>query len=231
MSSPNEKEWNSMISVQAEIEIQGDLSLANISQKLEEVNIPKQILKSAIVKLQEELVIDLCGQQYQRNPNRQFSRAGTTRRTLLTRHGQIKFKLAKVYDLSTDRYIRPLLVYVGVLPKKRIVDDLVLECAEIATYLTYRDSKTVIESLTNSQVSRCRIHNCVQQVGAFMDRERRKAPAVDVDLIEGDGTKCHGLGKKKNEIGVILGKNQESGEKSLLGFDVNKDWKETAGSV
>jgi hypothetical protein len=228
MSSPNEKEWNSMISVQAEIEIQGDLSLANISRELEEINIPKEILKSAIVKLQEELVMDLCGQQYKRNPNRQFSRAGTTGRTLLTRHGQIEFKLAKVYDLSTDRYIRPLLVYVGVLPKKRIVDDLVLECSEIATYLTYRDSKTVIENLTNAEVSRCRIHGCVQRVGAFMDGERRKAPVVDQDLIEGDGTKCHGLGGKKNEIGVVLGRNQGSGEKSLLGLSINGDWKETA---
>jgi len=34
-----------MISVQTEIEIQGDLSLANISRELEEVNIPKQVLK------------------------------------------------------------------------------------------------------------------------------------------------------------------------------------------
>lgn len=61
-----------------------------------------------------------------------------------------------------------------------------------------------------------------------MNRERRKAPVADQDLIEGDGTKCHGLGGRKNEVNVILGKNQESGEKSLLGLDVNKDWKETA---
>ena len=61
-----------------------------------------------------------------------------------------------------------------------------------------------------------------------MNEERRKAPAVDVDLIEGDGTKSHGLGGKKNEINVILGKNQETGEKNLLGLAVNEDWKKTA---
>lgn len=132
-----------------------------------------------------------------------------------------------MHDLRNDSYFRPLLVYVGVLPRQRIVDDLVLECAELATYLTYRDSKTVVENLTNAEVSRCRIHGCVQRVGAFMNAERREAPVKDQDLILGDGTKCHGLGKKKNEINVILGKNQATGEKNLLGLDVNRGWIET----
>jgi len=42
-----------MVSVQTQIEIQGDLNLANISRKLDEVNIPKEILKSVLTKLQE----------------------------------------------------------------------------------------------------------------------------------------------------------------------------------
>jgi hypothetical protein len=62
-----------------------------------------------------------------------------------------------------------------------------------------------------------------------MNQERRKAPVQDQDLILGDGTKCHGLGGKKNEINIVLGKNQATGEKSFLGFDVNGDWKETLG--
>jgi len=217
-----------MISVQTQIEITGDLNLASISQELDQINIPKEILKKAIVKLQDELVLDLCGPTFLRDPDRRFSRAGTTKRTLKTRHGKVEFKLAKIRDLENDSIFRPLLVYVGVEPKKRLVDDLVFECAEAATYLTYRDSKTVVENLTWAEVSRCRIHDCVMKVGAFMNEERRRAPLVELDLIEGDGTKSHGLSGKKNEIGVILGKNQESGEKNLLGLSVNKDWKETA---
>jgi transposase-like protein len=217
-----------MISVQTQIEIAGDLNLASISRELNEINIPKEVLKKAIVKLQAELVLELCGPTFLRDPKRKFNRAGTTNRTLLTRHGKVEFKLAKVRDLENDSIFRPLLLYVGVEPRKRIVDDLVFECAEAATYLTYRDSKAVIENLTSVEVSRCRIHDCVKEVGEFINEERRGAPLVDVDLIEGDGTKCHGLGGKKNEVNVILGKNQESGEKSLLGLDVNKDWKQTA---
>lgn len=42
----------------------------------------------------------------------------------------------------------------GLGPRKRVVHDLVLECAEAAAYLTYRDSKTVIENLTKTRVSK-----------------------------------------------------------------------------
>ncbi len=218
-----------MVSVQAQIEIKGDLSLTSLSRELAEINIPGKILKSALTKLQDELIMDLCGPKYERKPSREVLRAGTTSRTLWTRHGKVEFRVVRVHDLRNDCYFRPLLVYVGVLPRQRIVDDLVLECAELATYLTYRDSKMMIENLTNAEVSKCRIHGCVQRVGAFMNEERRKAPVQDQDLILGDGTKCHGLGGKKNEINVVLGKNQVTGEKNLLGLDVNGDWSETLG--
>jgi hypothetical protein len=217
-----------MVSVQTQIEIQGDLNLASISRKLDQVNIPKEILKSILVKLQDEIVLDLCGLKYLRIEDRQFKRAGTADRTLRTRHGEVSFKLAKVCSKESGGIMRPLLLYVGVEPRKRIVEDLILECAETATYLTYRDSKTVIENLTWAEVSKTRIHECVQKVGAFMNEERRKTPVRDQDLIEGDGTKSHGLCGKKNEVNVILGKDQASGEKTLLGLGVNEDWKETA---
>ena len=61
-----------------------------------------------------------------------------------------------------------------------------------------------------------------------MIQERKKTFAANMDLIEGDGTKSHGLGGKKNEINVILGKNQVTGEKNLLALAVNEDWEKTA---
>jgi transposase-like protein len=228
MLSRGKQKSEPMISVQTQIEIQGDLNLASMSRKLDEVNIPREILKAVLVKLQDEIVKDLCGTKYLRFKNRQFKRAGTTERTLSTRHGKVNFKLAKVYSKESGSIMRPLLLYVGVEPRKRIVEDLVLECAEAAIYLTYRDSKAVIENLTCAEVSRTRIHECVRKVGEFMNEERRKALAKDQELIEGDGTKSHGLHGKKNEINVILGKKLDTGEKTLLGLGVNEDWKETA---
>jgi transposase-like protein len=179
-------------------------------------------------KVQEGLVNDLCGPKYSRDKNRRFKRAGTTGRTLLTRHGRIEFMLAKVKSLENDSMLRPLLLYIGVEPRRRIIHDLVLECAEAATFLTYRDSKTVVESLTKTRISKHRIHSYVQEIGVLMEGERREEAVAETDLLYADGTKAHGLSGKKNEINVIVGKSLETGEKHLLGLSVNRDWSETA---
>jgi|GEM_PF-1961368 len=162
-----------MVSVQTEIELEGDLSIANLSRKLDEINLSKQILQASLTKLQDKLIQELCQPTYQRQPNKQFQRAETTNRTLKTRHGNIELKLVIVHNLENNSYFRPLLLYLGVSSRQRIVDDLDLECAETATYLTYRDSKTVLENLTHTTVSKNRIHTCVQKVGNFMNQERR----------------------------------------------------------
>ena len=238
MLSQNNKEWNSMVSVQTQIELQGDLSLANLSRKLDEINLPKEILKTTLTKLQNELILELCGPSHQRDPNRQFQRAATTNRSLKTRHGKIQFKLVIVHNLENNSYFRPLLVYLGVYSRQRIVDDLDLKCAEAATYLTYRDSKTVIENLTHTTVSKDRIHACVQKVGDFMNQTRRNPKKTTtiaevkevrvVDLMLGDGAKVHGYGGVKNDVSVLLGKNEVTGEKELLGFGVNELWRGVA---
>jgi len=113
--------------------------------------------------------------------------------------------------------------------------------------MTYRDSKTVLENLTHTKVSKNRIHTCVQKVGNFMNQKRRKPKnnststvattttakeeevvVREFDLLTGDDTKAHDRGGKKNEVNVILGKDHETGEKELLGLDVNKSWAQTA---
>ena len=202
-----------------------------MSRDLDEANVNKAILKAVLEKAQDQLVTELCGRKYARNRDAPFERAGTTDRTLVTRHGTIAFTLAKVRSLENESILRPLLLHIGVTPWKRIVSDLDFECAEAATYLTYRDAKTVIETLTKAKVSKHRIHACVQKVGAFIDTERREKGTEKVDLLYADGTKAHGVNGKKNEINVIVGKNTETGEKHLFGLTVNKHWKETAEQV
>ncbi|MDR2707211.1 MAG: hypothetical protein LBB87_00465, partial [Nitrososphaerota archaeon] len=84
------------------------------TKKLDEINLPKEILKTALTKLQAELILELCGSPYQRDTNRQFQRAAVTNRTLKTRHGPIQFKLVVVRNLENNSYFRPLLIYLGV---------------------------------------------------------------------------------------------------------------------
>jgi hypothetical protein len=100
----------------------------------------KEVLKAVIEKAQDQLITELCGRKYARNREAPFERAGTTGRTLVTRHGAIAFKLIKVKSLENKSILRPLLLDIGVAPRKRIVNELDLECADAATYLTYRDA-------------------------------------------------------------------------------------------
>nr|MDO8083046.1 transposase [Candidatus Freyarchaeota archaeon] len=199
---------------------------------LDEANLNREVLRAVLEEAQDQLIDELCGGKYARNQDRKFRRAGTAKRTLVTRHGTIVFKLVKVRSLENGSILRPFLLYLGLEPRKRVVDDLIFECAESATLLTYRDAQTVIRNLTKAEVPKSRIHSYVQQVGAFVDQERRKTEKPKTDLLYADGTKAHGLNqKKKNEINVILGKDAKTGEKSLLGLTVNREWRETAKQV
>ncbi|MDR0459863.1 MAG: hypothetical protein LBH62_00245 [Nitrososphaerota archaeon] len=59
-----------MISVQTEIELEGDLNIANLSRKLDEINLPKEILQTSLTKLQNNLIQELCQTTpYQRQTN------------------------------------------------------------------------------------------------------------------------------------------------------------------
>jgi len=222
---------NTIVSVQATIEINGDINVSNLSRQLDQENINKLVLKAAIENLQEDLVNHLCGERYTRDPERRYWRAGTAKRTLVTRHGTITLKIIKVRSTENGSIMRPLLLYLGVEPRVRIVDDLVLESAEAATYLTYRDTVTVIEALTKAETSKHRVHRYVQQVGTYMDEERRKTQPDKVDHMYSDGTKAHGLNGKKNTVNVVMGKDRETGGKTLLALDVNRSWRETAIQV
>ena len=91
----------------------------------------------------------------------------------MTRHGTISLRVVKVRSLENGSIMRLLLLHIGVELRRRIVDDLVLESAEAATLLTYRDAKTIVEGLTQAETSKHRIHGYVQRVGAIMDAHGR----------------------------------------------------------
>jgi len=216
------KKVNAIVSVQATLEINGAISISNLSRRLDQTNLNKEILQTILTKHQDEIINQLCGEKYSRNKNRQYKRAGTTWRTLQTRHGEITIRVIKVRSLENNTIFKPLLLDLGVEPRRRIVDDLVIESAEAASLLTYRDTVTLIESLTKAETSKHRVHRYVQEVGSYMNAERRKSLPDRVGIMLGDGTKTHGLCGKKNMVNVVLGRDPETGAKHLLAVEVNK---------
>ena len=216
------KKVNTIVSVQAVLEINGPISITNLSRQLDQTNLNKELLQTILTKHQEILVNQLCGEKYSRDKNRQYRRAGTAWRTLQTSHGEITLRVIKVKSLENNSIFKPLLLDLGVEPRRRIVDDLVIESAEAASLLTYRDTVTLIESLTKAETSKHRVHRYVQEVGSYMNAERRKSLPDRVGIMLGDGTKTHGLCGKKNMVNVVLGRDPETGAKHLLAVEVNK---------
>ena len=73
----NQKEVNPIISVQAKLEIRGDIKAACLSRELDEANVNRETLKAVVVKAQDQLIDELCGKKYARNKDAKFKRAGT----------------------------------------------------------------------------------------------------------------------------------------------------------
>jgi hypothetical protein len=91
--------------------------------------------------------------------------------------------------------MKPLLLWIGLEPWKRIIEDLVLECARggyLSLLIVIR--KQLLRISLTRRFPEIGFMNAFQKVGEFMNQERHRALAMDQDLIEGDGTKCHGLG-------------------------------------
>jgi len=53
---------------------------------------------------------------------------------LETRHSIVKLRLIKIRSMENGSIMKSFLLYIGLEPKKRVVDELVLECAETARY-------------------------------------------------------------------------------------------------
>ena len=79
----NQKEVSPIISVQAKLEVHGDIKVACLSRELDEANVNRGILKAVVVKVQDQLIDELCVKKYARNKDAKFKRAGTVTRTLI----------------------------------------------------------------------------------------------------------------------------------------------------
>nr|MDO8080117.1 transposase [Candidatus Freyarchaeota archaeon]MDO8082789.1 transposase [Candidatus Freyarchaeota archaeon] len=117
-SSRKTRRWSPIISLNNQIRVTGDLSLIPLSRSLDEANLNREVLRAVLEEAQDQLIDELCGGKYARNQDRKFRRAGTAKRTLVTRHGTIVFKLVKVRSLENGSILRPFLLYLGLEPRK-----------------------------------------------------------------------------------------------------------------
>jgi len=199
------------------------ISISSVVKAVEEANLNKQVLRQILEGIQEQEVDRLCGDKYARNQNSQWERAGTSDKTIGTRLGKTKIKLAKVRDTLTNNVFKPLKERIDLKGKKVYQDDISILGVELASKMTYRDAckegKRIIEEFPSPHT----INRRAKEYGEAIVHFNRSEIREKAEIVMADGTKVHGMHKGKNEVKAIIGLDKH-GNKSLLGVTVNRSW-------
>lgn len=206
------------------------ISVSSIANAVDESDLNKQVLKQILEAIQEDEVLQLCGKKHARKQDRGWKRAGTSNKTIGTRLGKIKIKLAKVQDTLTNTIFKPLMGRVEFKGKKVYQNDVSILGVELASKMTYRDAnkegKRVIEEFPSPHT----INRRAKEYGEAIVHFNRSEIREKAEIVMADGTKVHGMHKGKNEVKAIIGLDKH-GNKSLLGVTVNHSWYRAAFEV
>lgn len=191
---------------------EGNISLTSLANGIEKLELNKAAMKAVLEKEQEKIVDEKKNQGWIKN--------GSKWRILATRFGKMRVKVQRMK--KGNRTCMPLLGMLGMDGSERYSRDIKMECADTALKLSYRDSEEEV-SKRGIRVSKSRIHSFVQEIGHIV-KEENDSSMNNHNLVMGDGTKTHGIGRK-NEVNVVIG--IRDGKKDLLGVTVNKSWEYT----
>jgi hypothetical protein len=208
------------VEIKVSIDDRERIGIENITEAVKRAELDKAVTKEIIEALQDSLVEEMCGARYERN--REYTRATTKNRTIGTIFGKITFPLKKIRDKRTGKIRAPIAERIDFNGKKRYQKDISWACIDLSTKLTYRDCRREAELFVPDVPSPRTICRRVQEISIEKENEEK------ADLIMADGTKAHGLGKKR-EVRVVIG--LKDGEKRLLSCRVDKPWDEIADEI
>ena len=200
-------------------------SLEGLVEAFRKEEVRESLIVKCVEQLQEEKVTAVCGPPYHPQSER-YRRAGTRQRTLKTLAGKVHFRLAIVDDTENHLPVYPLLDYFGVGPYQRMCRDLTKASVGLSLRSTYGDAREDLFEASGICLSKSTLHRRVQETASDLEDHYRAAiDKVTCKNVEADGTKVHGL-KGKNDVNVVVGVSNQTGEKVLLGLGVNRDWGE-----
>jgi transposase-like protein len=218
-----------LISIDISFTLNGDFSIANLSEKIHGLEVEKLILHEFIDKYGEMITRELCGKKYKHyKKEKRYSRAGTSKRKIITMVGELDLQVDKIRDKKTGEIFKPLLRILGIEPYKNYQDDISFTCTDIATKNTYRDTQYILKNFFKKTISPSTINRRVIEIGKeikeFMKIKNKDNKDETYDYLYADGTKSHSQENRyKNEVQVAITTNQQ-GEKVLLSCNVNKSW-------
>lgn len=98
--------------------LDGEFTIVNLSEKIHDLEIEKEILVCFIEKYNDLIVTELCGEKYNRGElKKRFKRTGKSSRVIITMVGELELKVDKVKDTLTGKIFKPLFHVLGIGPK------------------------------------------------------------------------------------------------------------------
>ena len=209
--------------------IDGEFTIVNLAEKIRDLDLEKEVLDQFVVKLNEIVTTELCGEKYEHDKkDKACERAGNYCRKIITLLGESELKIDKIRDMSNRKIFKPLLSVLGIEPYKNCQDDIVFASMDIATKSSYRDTVYIMENFLKKLLSPSTINRELIKLGgeikSFMKDKNKSNDDADYDYFYGDGTKSHSQEDLyKNDIKVAMTTN-EKGESVFLSCNVNKSW-------
>jgi len=177
------------VEIKVSIDDKEKIGIENITEAVKKADLNKVVTQKILEALQDSLVEDMCGKRYERN--KECTRASAKWRTIGTIFGSIILPIRRVRDKRTGKIRKPLKERVDFNGKKRYQKDISWACIDMSTKLTYRDCRKEAELFVPDVPSPRTICRRVQEIPIEKENEEK------ADLIMADGTKAHGLGKKR----------------------------------
>jgi len=199
------------------------ISIGSITKAIEESDLNKQVFKQILEAIQEQEVLRLCGEKNRKNETKPCKRAGCSNKTIGTKLGKIQIALRKVRDKITNDIFKPLKERIDLKDKKIYQDDISILSVEFASKMTYRDANREGKRITEEFPSAHTINRRAREYGEEIIQFNESETNEQYNIIMADGTKVHGLHKRKNEVNAIIALDK-NGNKRLLSASVNRSW-------
>jgi len=220
------------IQLQLRIQILDDkkVTVGNIAQFVKSLALEARLTENMIQSIDEQRVVQYCGNRYLRgNGKNRYQRGGTTRKHPVTSVGRLNLVLHKVVDTENKTVFRPVTEIVQFDGRRVYQEDISVIGMELATKMTYRDTRTEAMLFVKEFPSPRTLNSRVIEYGEILRGENEtEMKDAQIEDAFADSTKSHSQekGRSKNDINVVLGKDTDGDPR--VDVRVNEPWKDTA---
>jgi len=154
------------------------------SQKIEAI-----VLEEIITTAYTWIVTSLCGEKYsKRSEATQYTRAGTSEKTIICSVGSLTLKTTKVRDIHQNKTIKPIYRMIQFSGKQKYQPEIVMISVDFVQKMSYRDTVEELSLVLLEVPSPMTINNHVKAIGREISISH---PDANLPVAMADGTKSH----------------------------------------